>query len=122
MRSTKRGQAWESIAENLNAMPSLKPRVTARSLRDRYNLLTKRMQAKLKMEEKSTGIDVETSELDVLLEKILEKEKASKEKMESVDGTKRKIIENALTAAEDMRKQALERMEQTAKERKEVMP
>ena len=24
MRSTERGQAWESIAENLNAMPSLK--------------------------------------------------------------------------------------------------
>ena len=42
---------------------------------DRYNLLTKSMQAKLKMEEKSTGIDVETSELDALLEDVLEKEK-----------------------------------------------
>ena len=118
MRSTERGQAWESIAENLNAMPSLKFRVTARSVRDRYNLLTKRMQAKLKMEEKSTGIDVETSELDVLLEEILEKDKAAKEKMESDDGNKRKIVENDKTAAEDMRKQALERMGQTAKRKK----
>ena len=42
---------------------------------DRYNLLTKRMQAKLKMEEKTTGIDVETSELDALPEEVLEKEK-----------------------------------------------
>ena len=33
------------------------------------------MQAKLKMEEKSAGIDVETSELDALLEGVLEKEK-----------------------------------------------
>ena len=33
------------------------------------------MQAKLKMEEKSTGIVVETSELDALLEEVLEKEK-----------------------------------------------
>ena len=51
------------------------PKVTARSVRDRYNLLTKRMQAKLTMEEKTTGIDVETSELDALPEEVLEKEK-----------------------------------------------
>jgi len=122
MRSTKRGQAWESIAENLNAMPSLKPRVTARSLRDRYNLLTKRMQAKLKMEEKSTGIDVETSELDVLLEEILEKEKAAKEKIESNDGNKRKIIENDKTAAKDMRRSKRWNVwGKLLKERKEAM-
>ena len=72
MRSTERGQAWKSIAENLNAMPSS---VTARFVRDRYNLLPKRMQAKLKMEEKTTGIDVETSELDAFPEEVLQKEK-----------------------------------------------
>ena len=45
-------------------------------MRDRYNLLTKRMQAKLTMEEKTTGIDhVETSDLDALAEEVLEKEK-----------------------------------------------
>ena len=33
------------------------------------------MQAKLKMEEKTTGIDVETSEIDALPEDVLEKEK-----------------------------------------------
>ena len=44
-------------------------------MRDRYNLLSKRMQARLKMEEKSTGIDLETSELDALLEEVLGKEK-----------------------------------------------
>ena len=92
-------------------MPSLTFRVTARSVCDRYNLLTKRMQAKLKMEEKSTGIDAETSELDVLLEEILEKDNAAKEKMDSDDGNKRKIVENE-------RKQALERMGQTAKRKK----
>ena len=43
-------------------------------MRDRYNLLTMRMQAKLKMEEKSIGINVETSELDAVLEEVQEKE------------------------------------------------
>ena len=76
MRSTERGQAWESITENLNAVPSLKSSyITARCECDRYNLLTKRMQAKLTREEKTTGIDVETSELDALPEEVLEKEK-----------------------------------------------
>ena len=76
------------------------------------------MQAKLKMEEKHTGINVETLELDVLLEKVRGKDKAAKEKMESDDRKKRKIVENDKTAAEDMRKQALECMGQTAKRKK----
>ena len=74
------------------------------------------MQAKLKMEEKSTGIEVETSELDVLPEEILEKDNAAKEKMES-DGNEQKIVKNDKIAAEDMRKQALERMWQTCKKK-----
>ena len=39
--------------------------------------------------------------------------------MENDDGNKRKIVENDKTAAEDMSKQALERMGQTAKRKKE---
>ena len=99
IRSPERGKAWESLAETLNAMSSLssKFKVTARSVRDRYNLLTKKMQAKLKSEEKASeekasGIDVETTELDVLLEEILEREKAAKEKLESDEDKKRKQL------------------------------
>ncbi|CAH3133365.1 unnamed protein product [Pocillopora meandrina] len=68
IRSPERGQAWESLTEKLNENSCPKFRVTARSVRDRYNLLTKKMAAKLK---------IETSELDDLLEEILEKEKKS---------------------------------------------
>lgn len=120
IRSPEGGQAWESLAEKLNAMSSLSPkfRVTARSVRDRYNLLTKKMQAKLKSEEKASGITVESSELDCALEEILEKEKAAKEKLESEDEIKKKAVENEKAAAEDMRKQALERMGETAKRKK----
>ena len=46
-------------------------------MRDRYNLLTKRMQAKLKMEEKSS--DIFTSELDVLLEEVVAKDETGKD-------------------------------------------
>ena len=77
IRSPERGQSWESLAEKLNENSCPKFRVTARSVRDRYNLLTKKMAAKLKSEENASGIQVETWELDDLLEEILEKEKAA---------------------------------------------
>ena len=112
IRSPERGQAWESLAEKLNENSCPKFRVTARSVRDRYNLLTKKMAAKLKSEEKASGIQAETSELDDLLGEILEKEKAAKEKLESDN-------QNDKAAAEDMRKKALERMGKTAKRKKE---
>ena len=61
-------------------------------MRDRYNLLTRKMQAKLKNEEKASGIDVESSELDCLLNEILEKEKAAKEKLECEEENKKKTF------------------------------
>jgi len=47
-----------------------------------------------------------------------EKEKTAKEKLESEDEIKKKAVENEKAAAEDMRKQALERMGQTSKRKK----
>ena len=72
LRSPERGKAWKTLSNNLNATSSVKFRVTPRSARDRYNLLPKKMQAKLKSEEKascfdksnSSGIDKSNSELD----------------------------------------------------------
>ena len=79
------------------------------------------MQAKLKSEEKASGIDVESSELDCLLEEILEKEKAGKEKLECEEKNKKKTVEKDKAAAEDMCKKALERMGQTAKRKRQVV-
>ena len=77
------------------------------------------MQAKLKMEGKSAGIiDVEASELDELLEDVLEKEKTAKKKMKRDDGNKRKIVENEKTEAKDMRKQVWNIWGKMLKERK----
>ena len=76
------------------------------------------MQAKLKFEEKASGIDVKILEIDNLLEEIPEKEKDAKEKLDIDDENKRKTGENEKIAAEDVRKQVLERMGQTTKRKK----
>ena len=92
LRSTERGKAWETISSHLNATSHPKFRVTPRSVRDRYNLLTKKFQVRLNREERASGISDENSELDNLLEEILEKEKAAKERLDNDDEDKRNLL------------------------------
>ena len=72
--------------------------------------LQKRFQVRLNREERASGISDDNSELDNLLEEILEKEKAAKEKLDNDDEDKKKSLANEKAAAEDMRKRALERV------------
>ena len=91
LRSTERGKAWETISSHLNATSHPKFRVTPRSVRDRYNL-TKKFQVRLNREERASGISDDNSELDNLLEEILEKEKAAKEKLDNDDEDKKNLL------------------------------
>ena len=92
-RSTETGKVWEAIAQQLNAIDQPKFRVSARAVRDRYSLLTAKQAQKLRDEEKASGIHVEISELDSLLQEILEREKDGKAKIESQDLDKNKEAE-----------------------------
>ena len=80
MRSTERGQGWNNIAAHPNSLQQPKLRLTAKIVRDRSTLLRQK-QKLLCDEEKASGIKVpEQTELDILLEDILEREKIAKEK------------------------------------------
>ena len=114
-RSPERGKVWEAIAQRLNAIDQPKFRVSARAVRDRYSLLTAKQAQKLRDEEKASGIHVEISELDSLLEEILEREKDGKAKIELQDLDKNKKAEKEKATAEEVRKQAMERMADTKK-------
>lgn len=58
--------------------------IDARAVRDRYALLTSKLKQKMRQEEKASGIDVpDQTQLDALLEEILEREKIAKEKSDS---------------------------------------
>ena len=58
---------------------------------------------------------METSELDNLLEEIIEREKNPKAKIESQDMDKNKKAEKEKATAEEVRKQGMERMGDTKK-------
>ena len=108
----KEQKAWEQIASSLNSIQAPKFRVTTRSVRDRYTLLTARKAEQLREEEKASGIEVTPTEIDLLLEEILEKEKAARAEIESGDTKKRKA-EQDKASADNIRRLAMERMSQT---------
>ena len=98
------------MAQHLNPITELKFRVTPRSVRDRYTHLITKKADQLKYEEDACGIEVIQTELDIPLEEILEKEREAKQRLELGVGDKKKKGENKKFSAEDIRKQAMERM------------
>ncbi|XP_028412849.1 caldesmon-like [Dendronephthya gigantea] len=115
-RSQERGKTWDKIAQNLNMLHHPKFRVTSRSVRDRCSLLTAKRAQKLNDEEKASGIDVEETELDNLLEEILEKETLGKEQIELDAENNKAKAEKEKRTAESIREDAMKRM--TTKKRK----
>ena len=72
--SIARGQIWDKIANNLNNLEHPQFRVTKRSVRERYTLLSDKFRAKMRDEEKASGIDTDLSDVEKALEEIAEKE------------------------------------------------
>ena len=64
----ERGQVWDSIAGNLNAMDYPKFKVAKRSCRDRWTLLCTKYKRRMSEEIQATGIDAEVGELDEIIE------------------------------------------------------
>jgi len=56
LKSVERGKAWDDIAQQLNAIDQPIFRVTSRSVRDRFSLLSTKMAQKLRDEERASGI------------------------------------------------------------------
>ncbi|RMX59156.1 hypothetical protein pdam_00024413, partial [Pocillopora damicornis] len=68
--SIARGQIWDKIANNLNSLQHPQFRVTTRSVRERYTLLSDKFRAKMRDEEKARGIDTDLSDVEKALEEI----------------------------------------------------
>ena len=68
--SIARGQIWDKIANNLNSLQHPQFRVTKRSVRERYTLLSDKFRAKMRDEEKARGIDTDLSDVEKAPEEI----------------------------------------------------
>ena len=65
---------WEEVAQNLNKIQEVYLKVDKRTVRDRYNFLSKELRIKFKKEEHETGIETDITEVEVALEELIEKE------------------------------------------------
>ena len=107
--SIARGQIWDKIANNLNSLQHPQFRVTKRSVRERYTLLSDKFRAKMRDEEKASGIDTDLSDVEKALEGIVEKEAVVEE---TAQNDKKKVDSGK---AAEMRYRALENLGGTHK-------
>ena len=111
--SNERGKIWTEIAKTLNENQVIKFHVTQRGVRERYEILKTKFLEKIKAEENASGISPEVTELDRLLEEVIEKDNLAECSRES-DKTIKKNEEDRKTA-EGIRKTAMESIGETTK-------
>ena len=113
--SKERGEVWGQIALNLNSLASPIFKVSKRSVRDRLTLLQTKYKEKIREEERASGIDCEETQLDAAVEEILDKEKAADMERNEQAGTLTKKHQSEKASAEEVRRQAMERLDKTQK-------
>ena len=112
----ERGNAWQAVADSLNCHEAQKFSVTQRSVRDRYNILVKRVKKNSpKKKEKSGGGDSELSESEKLVEELIALSEEAEKRTEDQNEAKREAVANEKKQALEMRKRALERLGETRK-------
>ena len=117
--SMERGDGWKQIADRLNKIESPNFECTARSVREHFQTLIEKRKVVNREEERASGISPEITEVDILLDELLEmfssaafdQQAAEKEKVD-------KRVED-VEKAKELRQQSLETLGETRKRRKE---
>ena len=68
-RTQQRSNVLNSIVDHLNDVNNPAFSFTQRAIKDKFNLLKEKIIAKKKEQDKASGIDVEVTEIEVLLRK-----------------------------------------------------
>ncbi len=117
--STERGQVWNEIADTLCQLQQPIFRVNQKSVRDHYNKLVAGFKRKTRDELNASGISPEQTEIDKLLEEIVEEEASQEAAKENIDNENNRRMELERVAADDMRRKAMETQAQTQKRKAE---
>ena len=114
--STQRSSSWEKIAESLNTIKTPTFQVDKRSVRDHVGVLINRLKKKTRAEEKASGIaPPEPSELESMLEEIIELSESSDQHQKEATEEKEEKDAKDKENAQDIRSKAMESLSQTKK-------
>ena len=101
-----------TIAENLEGIGM---KANQRSLRERFNRMIDIFKKKEADEKRASGVDVQFTENDQALLDNMERMEECDEDSEQTEKEKQKELKEKETAAEEMRKRAVERLGETRK-------
>ena len=115
--SSERGEKWKRIAETLNLSEMPKFEVNQRSTRERFQFLFERRKAKNREEERASGISPDISDIEKLLDELIELFQTANLERETV--TKQRADKAALNAEKglEMRRMSMETMGESSKRR-----
>ncbi|XP_015752863.1 PREDICTED: uncharacterized protein LOC107332644 [Acropora digitifera] len=71
-RTVDRGKVWNAITDRLNDETSVKFQVKKKNVQEHFKLLLDKFKAKRKHQAKLSGVEIEDSEMDILMEEITE--------------------------------------------------
>ena len=112
--TVERSEIWGKLAIKLNNSRNLDFRVTQRSIRDKCLLLERRYKKKINQEETESGISLDASEIDQLMEKIVD----LFEEADRTETEKKRTLEEEASQIEEMRKISLESFRETKEREK----
>ena len=103
LKSRSRGISWQRVVDKWNVLPNFDG--NAKSIRDRFKLLAKKHKTKMEKEERSTGGGgVDLSEVEILLEELIEIEDDTNQRAEEDYKAKKNNEDEDRAKALEMRK------------------
>ena len=113
--SSERGEKWKKIAEALNVIEMPKFDVSQRSTREHFQGLFERRKAKNRQEERASGISPDISDIDKLLDDLIERFETANLERETI--ARQRADKTALNAEKglEMRRMSMETMGESSK-------
>ena len=116
-RTVDRGKVWNAVTDRPNDETSVKFQVKKKNVQEHFKLLLDKFKAKRKHQAKLSGVDIEDSEMDILMEEITEKW----EEVEASDlgCSSKEKADSDRAIGEEIRRKACEKLGENAGEKAE---
>lgn len=111
-RTVDRGK-WNAITDRLNNETSVTFHVKKKNLQEHFKLLLDKFKAKRKHQAKLSGVDIEDSEMDILMEEILEKWEEAE--ASNLGCTRKEKPDSDRAIGEEIWRKACEKLGETSK-------
>ena len=111
--SLERGEKWKVIAEKLNSIKNPKFGTNSRAVRERFQVLFDKQKVKNREEERASGISPEVTEIDKMLDELIEMFESAAIEQKAAAKNKVDKIASGVEKGQEMRRLSMEMKEST---------